>query len=87
MAFRRNHGRQTFVDRLAQSCEYLLVEAAERAASESEWSLRSRRGNQYKARLVVDEWTDSPIIEVLDPEKDDAVVQRFGIGFSCWPLR
>ena len=83
----KRHGRQSFVDSLAQSCEYMLVDAAERAASETEWSLTSRRGKQYKARLVVDEWTDSPIIEVLDPKNDDTVVQRFGIGFSCWPLR
>ena len=87
MAFRRSHGRQSLVDSLAQSCEYLLVDAAERAASGTEWTLTGRRGKRYRARLVVDEWTDSPVIEVLDPENGDAVVQRFGIGFSCWPLR
>ena len=86
MTFRKRHDRQSLVDSLAQSCEYLLVDAAERAAAETTWSLTSRRGKKYRARLIVDEWTDSPVIEVLDPDSGN-VVQRFGVGSSCWPLR
>ena len=86
MAFWRKYRRQSPSDSLAQSCEYLLVAAAEQAASSTEWSLTGRSGKQYQARLVVDEWTDSPIVEVADPESGN-VVQRFGIGLSCWPLR
>jgi len=86
MAFWRKRGRRSIVDRLAQSCEYLLVEAAEQAASDTEWSVTGQRGQQYRVRLIVDEWTDCPVVEVADPESGE-IVQRFGIKLSCWPLR
>jgi hypothetical protein len=86
MKFRREPHRQSLMDGLAQSCEYLLVSAADQAASNSEWFVTSGNGTQYRARLVVDEWIDRPILEVTDPESGD-VVQRFGIRVSCWPFR
>ncbi len=74
------------MDKIAQGCEYLLVAAAEQPTRRAEWSVKSRSGRQYRARMVVDEWTDCPVVEVADPESGE-VVQRFGIKLSCWPLR
>jgi len=74
------------MDRIAQSCEYLLVAAAEHASMKAEWSVRGRSGREYRARLVVDEWNDCPVVELVNPETD-RVVQRFGLKLSCWRLQ
>lgn len=84
--FWRRTGSPSFMDKIAQRCEYLLVEAADRRAETESWSLTSRIGKRYRARLIVDEWTDCPVVEVAEPESGE-VVQRFGIKLSCWPLR
>jgi hypothetical protein len=74
------------MDRIAQHCEYLLVQTAEEDAELTNWTLTTRAGRQCRARLVVDEWTDCPVIEATDPESGD-VLQRFGVRVNCWPIR
>jgi hypothetical protein len=78
-------GGSSLVQKIAQQCEYLLVEAADMKFDTATWSVTGRSGRQYQARLVVDEWTDSPIVELSNDSGD--VVQTFGIRLSCWPLR
>ena len=36
--------------------------------------------------LTVDEWTDSPVIEILDAESGE-VVKHVEIHIACWPKK
>jgi len=81
--FRKWQRRKSLMDRVAQSCEYFLVAAVEHATSRTEWTLKGRGGRQYRARMIVDEWTDCPVVEIADPESGK-IVQRFGIKLACW---
>ncbi len=40
----------------------------------------------YRVALVVDEWTDSPLIEIRDTESGE-VVKLVEIHITCWPKR
>lgn len=79
----RRIGGQTFMERIAQRCEYLLVEAADQKVQTTKWSVTSRTGQVYDARLIVDEWTDTPVVELSDPETGE-VVRRFFVTVNCW---
>lgn len=69
-----------------RDCEYLLVEAAIGFARDREWKVRGYLGKEYDVALVVDEWTDSPIIEVRDAESGE-VANHLEINIMCWPKR
>ena len=79
--FDRQPPRPSILTDVAQDCEYLLVEAALDAAREREWKVRSSLGKEYRAVLTVDEWTDSPLVEIRNPESGE-VVQRVAIGVT-----
>lgn len=81
--FWRRIGNPTFMERIAQQCEYFLVEAAEQKAQATKWSVTSRTGQVYDATLIVDEWTDTPVVELSDPETGE-VVRRFFVAVNCW---
>jgi hypothetical protein len=84
--FDRQPPRPSILIDVAQDCEYLLVEAALGFASEREWKVRSSRGREYRAVLTVDEWTDSPLVEIRNP-KSGEVVQRVAIGVTAWLIK
>jgi hypothetical protein len=71
---------------IMRDCEYLLVEAAIGFAKDREWKVRGYLGNEYRVVLTVDEWTDSPLIEVRDAASGE-VVKLVEIHIACWPKR
>ena len=71
---------------ITRDCEYLLVEAAIGLAKDREWKVRGYLGKEYLAALTVDEWTDSPVIEMRDADSGE-VVKRVEIHIACWPKR
>jgi len=73
----------TIIESVAQGCEYLLVEAAMDEARDRRWMVCGRLGKEYQAALTVDEWTDSPVVEITDPDSGE-VVKRIGIGITTW---
>ena len=48
--------------------------------------VRGYLGNEYEVVLTVDEWTDSPLIEVRDATSGE-VVKLVEIAIMCWPRR
>jgi hypothetical protein len=84
--FNKGWRRSSLMDEITRDCEYLLVEAAIGFARDREWEVRGYLGREYRVALTVDEWTDSPLIEVRDAESGE-VVKLVEIHIACWPKR
>jgi hypothetical protein len=82
--FSRESRKSSLMAELTRDCEYLLVEAAIGFARDRAWTVRGYLGKEYQAVLTVDEWTDSPVIEVRDPESGE-VVKQVDVMIMCWP--
>jgi len=78
--------RSSLLAAITRDCEYLLVEAALGFAKDREWKVKGYLGKEYRAVLTVDEWADSPIIEIRDAESGE-VVKQVDITIMCWPRR
>ena len=84
--FNNGPRQSSLMAEITKDCEYLLVEAAIGFAKDREWTVRGYLGKEYQVVLTVDEWTDSPVIEVRDPESGE-VVKQVDIMIMCWPKR
>ena len=81
----QNRQSAVLAQRLALECKHSLIEAAELNASGGEWIVSDEQGNEYEARLVVDEGLECPIIE-LRHAASDAVRHRFRVEVLCDPF-
>ena len=84
--FHRRPRTSSLMANITRDCEYLLVEAAIGFAKDREWTVKGYLGKEYRAVLTVDEWADSPIIEIRDAESG-AVIKYVEITIMCWPKR
>ena len=84
--FNKGPRQSSLMAEITKDCEYLLVEAAIGFAKDREWKVRGYLGNEYEVVLTVDEWTDSPLIEVRDATSGE-VVKFVEIVIMCWPKR
>lgn len=75
--------RSPLMAEITRDCEYLLVEAAIGFAKDREWKVRGYLGTEYRAALTVNEWTDSPLIELRDVDTGE-LVKIVGIHITCW---
>jgi hypothetical protein len=82
--FGRRPRHSSLIAEITKDCEYLLVEAAIGFAKDREWTVRGFLGRKHRVVLTVDEWTDSPLIEVRDPDTGE-VVKLIEITIMCWP--
>lgn len=84
--FNKGPQQSSLMAEITKDCEYLLVEAAIGFAKDREWTVRGYLGKEHRVVLTVDEWTDSPLIEVRDA-KSGEVVKLVEIHITCWPKR
>jgi hypothetical protein len=84
--FSKGWQRSSLMKEISRDCEYLLVEAAIGFARDRDWKVQGYLGKEYRVALTVDEWTDSPLIEVRDAESGK-VVKHVEIMVMCWPKR
>lgn len=82
--FGRRPRHSSLIAEITKDCEYLLVEAAIGFAKDREWTVRGYLGTKHRVVLTVNEWTDSPQIEVRDPDTGE-VVKVVEIAIMCWP--
>jgi hypothetical protein len=82
--FNKGPRPSSLMTEIMKDCEYLLVEAAIGFAKDREWTVRGYLGRKHRVVLTVDEWTDSPLIEVRDPDTGE-VVKLIEIAIMCWP--
>ena len=84
--FSGSERRAPLMAEITRDCEYLLVEAAIGFAKDREWVVRGLLGREYRAALTVNEWTDSPLIELRDVDTSE-LVKIVGIHIMCWATK
>ena len=86
MPRRRPFDRLTLREQLMLQLEHRLVGALAAEDADCEWAVKHCDGTVRVVRVIVDEWLDQPVLEMLDPRSGE-VVRRYTVSVLCWPAK
>lgn len=84
--FGRSARKLSLVDKVVRECEARFVQFVQAETERTDWIVHSSRGEEYKAVLTLDEWTDSPVVEIRKVDTEELVIS-VALSLSGWPKK
>ena len=84
--FGRSARKLSLVDKVVRECEARFVQFVQTETERADWIVHSSRGEVYKAVLTLDEWTDSPVVEIRKVDTEELVIS-VALSLSGWPKK
>lgn len=84
--FGRSARKLSLVDKVVRECEARFVQFVQAETERTDWIVQSSREEKYKAVLTLDEWTDSPVVEIRKVDTEELVIS-VALSLSGWPKK